>query len=446
MCECRSRSLSAAHGSTSVKPCRRCMNWRSPSSTRNVHSRGVPNSSPHTLTCSRTWAGRKSPANGGHEPSPLKRHSPRTNSGTRSKSSSSLKRRNHQMNLFRKHPKTGPAPTEGKDLVLADLDGVVYRGALAVPGAVESLIRANETAQLGYITNNASKTVATVAETLRGFGLPADEHSVITSPQAAVKLLKNTVPPPATILIVGGDGIEEELVRAGYRVTRSADDEPAAVVQGFAPHLAWPDLAEAAFALQEGPNGEQIPWIATNTDWTLPLERGLAPGNGTLVSAVHTAVARLPEFAGKPETPIFETAFERFGTRNALMIGDRLDTDMQGANESGIESVHVLTGVDRPKQLLAAGQNMRPTYIVENLTKLFEPYPVTRVTNDGTVKVGRAKVRMNGHIVQVVAEGDDPLNLLRAGCEAIWRSGLAIYGLKVPDVLLIDHWRDAHRG
>lgn len=342
------------------------------------------------------------------------------------------------MNPFRK---TVPAPIEGRELILVDLDGIVYRGSRAIPGAVESLIRANETAQLGYITNNASKTVATVAETLRGFGLPADEHRVITSPQAAVKLLLQTVPPPATILIVGGDGIEEELLRSGYRVTRKADDAPAAVVQGFAPHVGWSDLAEAAFALQE-----PIPWIATNTDWTLPLERGLAPGNGTLVSAVHTAVARLPAFAGKPETPIFETALDRFGTRQALMIGDRLDTDIQGANAVGIASAHVLTGVDRPKQLLAAAQNMRPTYIVENLSNLFDPYPATRVSADGTVKVGRAKVRMDGHVVNVLAEGDDPLNLLRAGCEAIWRSGLAIYGLKVPDVLLIDHWRDVHRG
>src|SRR5690606_19093900 len=131
----------------------------------------------------------------------------------------------------------------------------------------------------------------------------------------------------------------------------------------FAPHLGWKDLAEASFALQEGPNGETIPWIATNTDWTFPLERGIAPGNGTLVSAVHTAVQRLPEFAGKPETPIFETAFERFGTRNALMLGDRLDTDIQGASAAGIASVHVLTGVDRPKQLLATPKGARPDFI-----------------------------------------------------------------------------------
>ena len=345
------------------------------------------------------------------------------------------------MSLFARKKTFVAAPVEGRELILTDLDGVVYRGAAVVPRAVESLNRAAETTRVGYLTNNAARTVATVAEQLRNFGLHATPDDVVTSPQAAVLLLQQTVPAPATILIIGGDGIEEELTRAGYRITRSADDAPDAVVQGFAPHLGWADLAEASFALQEGPNGEQIPWIATNTDWTLPLERGLAPGNGTLVSAVHTAVQRLPEFAGKPETPIFETSFERFGTRNALMIGDRLDTDIQGAEAAGIESVHVLTGVDRPKQLLATPQGARPTYILATLDGLFEPYPETTVEKSGTVRVGSARVTMDGHIVRVVAEGDDALNLLRAGCGAIWRSGLAIYGLKVPEVLLEDHWK-----
>lgn len=334
-----------------------------------------------------------------------------------------------------------PAPVAGKDLILTDLDGVVYKGQRDIPGAVASLNRAHEKMRVGYVTNNASRTAATVAEQLRDFGLSVTTEEVITSPQSAVKLLQKQVPAPATILMIGGDGIEEELLKAGYTVTRSADDDPDAVIQGFAPHLGWKDLAEASFALQEGPNGEVIPWIATNTDWTMPVERGLAPGNGTLVSAVHTAVQRLPDFAGKPETPIYETAFDRFGTRNALMLGDRLDTDIQGAVAAGIPSLLVLTGVDRPKQLLAAAHNMRPDYIVTNLSEMFEPYPATVVKKDGTVQVGNAKVLMRGHIVTVVAEGDDPLNLLRAGCQAIWRSGLAIYGLEVPDILLVDHWK-----
>lgn len=344
------------------------------------------------------------------------------------------------MALFKRSTGFGAAPIEGRELILADLDGVVYRGALAIPRAVEQLNTAARTARVGYVTNNASRTDETVAAQLRGFGLDVQASDVVTSPQAAVGLLSRTVAPGARVLVVGGDGLVDELTKAGFEITRSADDDPDAVVQGFAPQVGWEELAEASYALAERPGRTPLPWIATNTDWTIPRERGLAPGNGTLVSAVHTAVQRLPEFAGKPETPIFEAAFERFGTRNALMIGDRLDTDIKGARAAGIPSLQVLTGVDRPKQLVSASSDMRPDYIVETLDGLHEPYPETVVSSDGAAKVGTARVRMEGHVVQIVDRGDSPIDLLRAGCAAIWASGLAIYGLVVPEELYADHW------
>ncbi len=344
------------------------------------------------------------------------------------------------MALFKRSTGFGAAPIEGRELILADLDGVVYRGALAIPRAVEQLNAAARTARVGYVTNNASRTDETVAAQLRGFGLDVQASDVVTSPQAAVALLSRTVAPGARVLVVGGDGLVDELTKAGFDITRSADDAPDAVVQGFAPQVGWEELAEASYALAERPGRPPLPWIATNTDWTIPRERGLAPGNGTLVSAVHTAVQRLPEFAGKPEIPIFEAAFERFGTRNALMIGDRLDTDIKGARAAGILSLQVLTGVDRPKQLVSASSDMRPDYIVETLDGLHEPYPETVVSSDGAAKVGTARVRMEGHIVRIVDRGDSPIDLLRAGCAAIWASGLAIYGLVVPEELYADHW------
>lgn len=338
--------------------------------------------------------------------------------------------------------KQDTTPLTGVELVLADLDGVVYRGSRAIPAAVTALNAAAATAQVGFLTNNASRTAAAVAEQLRGFGLSAAQtDNIVTSPQAALGVLAKHCNPGALVFVVGGEGITSELERAGYRVTRSATDSPDAVVQGFSPDLRWQDLAEACFALATRPDGTDIPWIATNTDWTIPLERGLAPGNGSLVSAVHNAVQRLPEFAGKPERAMYETAFNRFGTANALMIGDRLDTDTKGGKAAGIKTLHVLTGVDRPKQLLAASAEMQPDYIVTDLGALHEPYPDTVVTRDGACKVGSAKVRMDGHRVTILREGDNPLNLLRAGCAAIYRSGLAIYGLQVPEILVADHWQ-----
>jgi glycerol 3-phosphatase-2 len=341
------------------------------------------------------------------------------------------------MGLFSRR-EAGATPLDGVDAVLADLDGVVYAGAQALPHAVDSLNRAGETRRLGYITNNASRRDATVAEHLRELGLDRTQpDDVVTSPQAAMRLVRERIAPGATILVIGGDGLVFEIEKAGYVVTRSADDSPAAVVQGFTPEIGWLQLAEASYALATPEDEGGIPWIATNTDWTIPQARGIAPGNGTLVSAVHTAVGRLAVVAGKPERPIFDEAVARFGARHPLFIGDRLDTDIAGAQAADIASVLVLTGIDRPKHVLAAPTTSRPTFILGDLRELHEPYPATRVQGDVTT-VGGASVRIDGPDVHIVAEGDRPIDLVRAGAAAIWATGRAIYGFRVPERLYTD--------
>jgi HAD superfamily hydrolase (TIGR01450 family) len=340
------------------------------------------------------------------------------------------------MALFSRRART--TPLDGVDAVLADLDGVVYAGAGALPYAIESLNAAGASRRLGYITNNASRRDATVADHLRELGLSSTQpDDVVTSPQAAVRLLRERVAPGATILVVGGDGLVFELEKAGYVVTRSADDAPAAVVQGFAPHVGWEHLAEASFALAAPEDAGGIPWIATNTDWTIPQARGIAPGNGTLVSAVHTAVGRLAVVAGKPERAIFDEALARFGAQRPLFIGDRLDTDIAGAQAAGLDSVLVLTGIDRPKHVLAAPPTSRPTYILGDLRELHEEYPDTEVRGDVT-SVRDAAVRIDGPDIHIVAEGSRPIDLVRAGAAAIWATGRAIYGFRVPERLYAD--------
>ncbi|MFJ4225920.1 HAD-IIA family hydrolase [Microbacterium sp. NPDC089695] len=340
------------------------------------------------------------------------------------------------MGLFSKK-RASRTPLDGADAVLADLDGVVYAGPGALPHAIDSLNEAAKTVRLGYITNNASRTDASVAAHLSSLGLEVAPADVITSPQAAMRLLAGLVTPPATLLIVGGDGLVDEAEKAGYTVTRSAEDGPAAVVQGFAPEVAWTDLAEAAYALKVPEDEGGIPWIATNTDWTIPRERGVAPGNGTLVSAVHTAIGRLATVAGKPEVPIFEEAMSRFGAMKPLFIGDRLDTDILGAVRAGIDSALVLTGIDRPKHVLAAPEGSRPTYILSDLRELHEPYPDATVA-DGVHTVNGASVRVTGADVEIVAEGERQIDLLRAGAAAIWASGTPVFVLRVPERLYDD--------
>ncbi|HEY5222187.1 MAG TPA: HAD-IIA family hydrolase [Microbacteriaceae bacterium] len=326
-------------------------------------------------------------------------------------------------------------PLEGVDVVLADLDGVVYTGARAIPHAVESLNRAATQARVGYITNNASRTDASVAEQLIHLGLSVQPSDIVTSPQAAVRLLVGLIPARARVLVIGGEGLRAEVGRAGFAIVDSADDAPAAVIQGFSPDLGWRDLAEASIALAGGDAG--IPWVATNMDWTLPVERGIAPGNGTLVSAVHSAVGRLPVVAGKPEVAIFTEAITRFSATRPLFIGDRLDTDILGSNRAGIDAVLVLTGVDHAKQLIAADADSRPRYILDDLRGLHEPYPEPVVAKDGTVTVGDALVRVVGGDVRILDGGASELNLLRAACAAIWNSGTPLYALDVPERLYV---------
>lgn len=340
------------------------------------------------------------------------------------------------MALFSK--RTAPTPLDGVDVVLADLDGVVYAGPGALPYAVDSLNAAAASRRLGYITNNASRRDAVVAAHLRDLGLTSTRaEDVVTSPQAAMRLLRGRVAPGSTILVVGGDGLVFESEKAGYAVTRSSDDAPAAVVQGFAPQVGWEQLAEAAYALATPEDSGGIPWIATNTDWTIPQARGIAPGNGTLVSAVHTAVGRLAVVAGKPERPIFDEAVDRFGAHKALFIGDRLDTDIAGAQAAGLASVLVLTGIDRPKHVLAAPPTSRPTFILGDLRELHEEYPETVVRGDVT-SVRDAAVRIDGADIHIVSEGSRPIDLVRAGAAAIWSTGRAIYGFRVPERLYAD--------
>lgn len=322
------------------------------------------------------------------------------------------------------------SPLDGVDALLADLDGVLYAAAEPIPYAVDAV---NELVaqglRVGYITNNASRRDDEVAAQLRGYGLSVEPRDVITSPQAAVEVLRGLVPDGSKVLVIGGVGLTHELALAGYTIIDSAEDSPAAVVQGFHPSVGWANLAEAAFAIQH----LGIPWVATNQDWTIPHSRGVAPGNGTLVSAVHTATGTLPVVAGKPEKPIFDVAAARFGAQRPLVVGDRLDTDVLGATRAGIASALVLTGIDKPKQLLAAVVDERPTYILDDLRELSTPYPLPSVHEGSIVRVRDAAIRLDGYRLEIVESGSRPTDLVRAACAIIWGSGLAIYAFDVPE-------------
>ena len=255
------------------------------------------------------------------------------------------------------------------DTALLDLDGVVYRGRDAVPHAVSSLMAAADAGmRLAYVTNNASRTPEAVAEHLLELGLPVQAEDVVTAAQAVARLIAEQVPTGARVLVIGGDGLRQALLGHGLTLVSSADDDPAAVVQGYLPGTSWEDLAEAAYAVERG-----VPWFAANTDRTMPTARGIAPGNGALVGAVAAATGTWPTVAGKPEPALHRETMLRTGARHPLIVGDRLDTDIEGANRAGVDSLLVLTGVTRLEQLRDAPKEQLPTYVAQDLRGLLDP-------------------------------------------------------------------------
>jgi glycerol 3-phosphatase-2 len=317
------------------------------------------------------------------------------------------------------------------DSLLLDLDGVVYRGKQAIPGAVDAINKAQGLGKkIGYITNNASRTPGQIADQLKSFGLRVEADEIVGSARAAAKVLAQRVEPGSRVLVVGGEGLRSEVQAVGFEVVESAGDKPAAVIQGFSPSVGWEHLAQAAFAIQAG-----AIWIATNQDWTIPLEAGIAPGNGTLVGAVHTAVGQLPDFAGKPFRPIFDSALEQLGIESPLVIGDRLDTDIKGAIGAGLQSACVLTGIATKKELLGAKSDERPNYILRDLGELFEEYPKPQVTKRG-VSCRRSQLELLGDQVVCSSQNPKELDSLRAATSLIWSSGRPIYGLQVEQELM----------
>lgn len=255
------------------------------------------------------------------------------------------------------------------DVLLLDLDGVVYKGPHPVPHAVTSLCAVHEQfgVRLAYVTNNASRTPAEVASTLRGFGLPAEPEDVVTSAQAGARVLAEHIAPGDNVLVVGGPGLVAAVRERGFSVVDAAADQPVAVIQGFHPQVGWAQMAEATYAVRAG-----ALFVATNTDRTIPTAFGIAPGNGLLVGVVTAASGVEPVVAGKPETPLMAESIARTAAVRPLVVGDRLDTDIEGANRAGIPSLLVLTGVSTRAEAQTADRSVRPTYIADDLRALLE--------------------------------------------------------------------------
>ena len=243
---------------------------------------------------------------------------------------------------------------------------------------------------LAFVTNNAARTPHSVAAHLTELGVAASTSDVVTSAQAAAHALARQLGAGSKVLVVGGEGLVVALEEQGLVPVHSQADDPAAVVQGFHPDVGWELLAEAAYTIATG-----VPWFASNLDLTVPTARGVAPGNGTLVNAVAAAAGRRPDLvAGKPYRPLFDETVERVGAQHPIVVGDRLDTDIEGAVNCDADSLLVMTGVTDVATLCRAPANQRPTSSRGGCPDSSTDHPAPTATDDGwTCRGWRAAVR-----------------------------------------------------
>lgn len=296
------------------------------------------------------------------------------------------------------------------DALLVDLDGTVYRGPVAIPGAVDALTGGDE--RVLYVTNNASRAPADVATHLRELGLAAAEADVVTSAQSAAKLIAEQVPEGSPVLIVGTEALADEVRQRGLRPVRAASAKPAGVVQGHSSDTDWAILAEATLAIRAG-----ALWVAANLDPTLPSDRGILPGNGSIVAAVRMATGAEPQVAGKPAPPLMRDAVERAAAQRPLVVGDRLDTDIAGGCAAGLPTLLVMTGVSTPLDVLRASVGQRPDYIGADLGVLSRP-----ASDSAVAPVAGWSVETDGENLRLSCSSTDPrpADALRAACTTAW--------------------------
>lgn len=309
---------------------------------------------------------------------------------------------------------------EGYDAAFFDLDGVLYRGPVEIPGATKGVRRLHECGlRTIFVTNNAARSTQTVADHLTRLGFAASEQDVVSSAQALGAQLRAELPQGSRVLVLGTENLADEVRQAGMVLVDGFIADPAAVVQGYDPQMSWPRLDQGALALQRGAR-----WFVTNTDSTRPDRDGIVPGAGTQVAAVRATTDRDPDsIVGKPHRPLMVEAMRRSGAKRPVFIGDRIDTDIMGAHALGIDSFMVFTGAHGVRDLCLAPANGRPTAIGWNVESLFEPRRIATAAG-GVIHCGEATISPDA-AGRCQIGGD--LSTMTAQLDAAWALAAAMW-------------------
>ena len=311
-----------------------------------------------------------------------------------------------------------PILAQAYDTALLDLDGVVYIGQDAVPGVIGALNQAHDEygMTLTCVTNNASRSPQRVADHLMQLGLKVSAADVVTSAQAGAAELAKLIPQGSRVFVLGSQDLAREVELVGLLASHDDSLIYDGLIQGYWPDMPWRILDFAAELLRSG-----VPWVATNMDMTIPTPTGVAPGNGSVVQALGQSVNRKPSVvAGKPETPLMQQSIDRTNAKRPLVVGDRLDTDIHGANNVGVDSLLVLSGVTTLAEILQAPVELRPTYIAWDACEILEPQ--TGASFVGTVaSCGGWQVKNS----DLVGQGD-ALDGFKAIALAYWNGEISL--------------------
>ena len=257
----------------------------------------------------------------------------------------------------------------GVKTILLDMDGVLWRGDEPVLDIRKLFVRIKEAGLTVYcITNNSARTIEYYLQKLEEYGVNLNRDQIITSAEAASTYLLKIYPQGGNVYIVGEEGLIETLKRNKFNQILEPDQNNIiAVVVGLDRNLTYKKLAGATQLVANG-----VPFIGTNPDKSIPIPMGIAPGAGSVISAIETASGINAAIIGKPEKHVFQLALDRANClpSESIMIGDRLDTDILGAQNIGIQTGLVLSGVTSKK--LVESWDPVPTFVADNAAEILE--------------------------------------------------------------------------
>ncbi|MBN1483709.1 MAG: HAD family hydrolase [Chloroflexia bacterium] len=256
--------------------------------------------------------------------------------------------------------------------LLADMDGVIYSGEQALPGAAD-LVRWLEEQGIGllYITNNSTRTPQQYVQKLAGLGIAARAEQILTSSLATRAYLERAAPRCTGLYLIGEDGLRQALLGDGY--FQVEETRPAYVVVGMDHQLNYDKLRRATLAIRAGAR-----FIGSNPDRTFPTPEGIIPGAGANLAALEAATDVRPTIIGKPERWMMEEAMRRLGAEapHCAVLGDRLETDILGGKRLGLVTLMVLTGVHGREDI--AGSEVQPDFVFESLVALKQAWEKAR--------------------------------------------------------------------